>query len=269
MTDNSLSLLLVTLLCLSSLASAQQTEPTNAEEAAAAKAEVEIDRRYDSWLETLTPAQQKWERILQSELGDFYLPIHKKQKVAGQSNAWDFVEDDPNLPRVLLLGDSVSRAYTKTVRSELAGKANVHRAPANCGPTKRGLEKLDVWLGDGEWDIVHFNFGIHDRNLPVDEYADQLGQIVERLKKTGATLYWASTTPIPDSPAKKYVASSIVERNAAAATVMEEHSVETNNLYKAMMPRVAEFENPDDVHFNGPGNEFLGQQVAEFLESRL
>ena len=56
--------------------------------------------------------QQAWERTLQENLGGFYLPIHKREKVRGTPNAWDFVEDDPKLPRVLLIGDSVSRGYT-------------------------------------------------------------------------------------------------------------------------------------------------------------
>ena len=77
-------------------------------------------------------------------LGGFCLPIHKRQKVAGQSSAWDFVKDDPQLPRVLLIGDSVSRGYTPSVRKSLAGEANVHLAPANCGPTSLGLNKIDV-----------------------------------------------------------------------------------------------------------------------------
>lgn len=41
-----------------------------------------------------------------------------------QVSAWDYVEDDPKLPRVLIIGDSISRAYTVPVRSALAGKAN-------------------------------------------------------------------------------------------------------------------------------------------------
>lgn len=50
----------------------------------------------------------------------------------GSSNAWDFVPDDPKLPRVLLIGDSVSRGYTQAVRRELAGKVNVDRAQSKC-----------------------------------------------------------------------------------------------------------------------------------------
>ncbi|MEI7732185.1 MAG: hypothetical protein WCO56_21600 [Verrucomicrobiota bacterium] len=46
---------------------------------------------------------------MQENLGNFYLPIHKRDKLAGRSTAWDFVADNPKLPRVLLIGDSVSR----------------------------------------------------------------------------------------------------------------------------------------------------------------
>lgn len=247
-----------------------RTEPTNVKEADAIRAreEAELDEKYQAWVATLTPAQQAWEKTLQTELGNFYLPIHKREKVAGKSNAWDFVDDDPTLPRVLLIGDSVSRAYTQTVRKELAGFANVHRAPANCGPTSTGLKKMDVWLGDGKWDVIHFNFGIHDRATPLADYATRLEQLVERMEKTGAKLIWASTTPIPDV-ANKYSAESIVERNAAAAEMMKKHQVAIDDLFTAITPRLAELQNPNDVHFNGPGNEFLGRQVAAYIRSML
>ncbi|MEZ5948542.1 MAG: SGNH/GDSL hydrolase family protein [Planctomycetaceae bacterium] len=214
-------LLIVVLIPLQRLAlsPASASEPTTAAEAAARKAaeDAALEARYQAWVETLTPEQQAWEKILQQQLGGFYLPIHKREKVAGKSNAWDFIPDDPRLPRVLLIGDSVSRGYTQAVRRELAGVANVHRAPANCGPTASGLKNIDVWLGDGKWDLIHFNFGIHDRNTPLPDYLQRLELLIKRMRQTGAKLVWASTTPIPDSPDGKQTARSIVERNAAAA----------------------------------------------------
>jgi hypothetical protein len=248
-----------------------QGEPTNATEAAAKKVsdDQKLDEHYQALVKTLSPAEQAWERVLQENLGSFYLPIHKRQKVAGQSNAWDFVQDDPRLPRVLLIGDSVSRGYTESVRKALAGKANVHRAPANCGPTSLGLKKIDVWLGDGNWDAIHFNFGIHDRNTPVAEYSQRLEQLVEGMQKTGAKLVWASTTPIPDDPAKKQTAASIVERNKAAAEVMAKHGVVTDDLFTVITPHLEKMQNPNDVHFNAAGYEFLGQQVADAILKSL
>jgi hypothetical protein len=258
-------------------------EPTNAAEAAAQKAsaDAEVEQRYQALVAALPPDQQAWERVLQDQLGGFYLPIHKREKIAGKSSAWDFVQDDPALPRVLLIGDSVSRGYTQAVRSALAGKANVHRAPANCGPTASGLKNIEVWLGAASpiqepssfppprWDVIHFNFGIHDRHTAVADYTQRLEQLVERMKKTGAKLIWAGTTPIPDDPAKNQTAASIVERNAAAAALMKKHGVAINDLFAAVTPHLSTLQNPNDVHFNAKGCEFLGRAVAKSIEQAL
>ncbi len=250
---------------------ARSDEPTNAAEADAKKAAAaaEVDVKYQAWVLTLSPKAQAWEKVLQSELGSFYLPIHKREKVQGRSNAWDFVEDDPTLPRVLLIGDSVSRAYTLTVRKELAGKANVHRAPANCGPTKTGLKKLDLWMGEEKWDYIHFNFGIHDRVTPLPEYRQRLEELVVKMKETGATVIWASSTPLPDLPEKKWTAASMVERNAAAEAIMEEYGVKIDDLHSAILPRLDELQNPNDCHFKEAGNQFLGREVAKFIGSQI
>lgn len=241
-----------------------KTEPTNAKESTAQKAAADqkLDADYTAVVAKLPPEQQAWERVLQQNLGSFYLPIHKREKVAGKSNAWDFVADDPKLPRVLLIGDSVSRGYTQAVRQALAGKANVHRAPENCGPTANGLKKIEVWLGDGKWDVIHFNFGIHDRATPLADYSQRLDQLVTRMQKTGAKVIWASTTPIPDDAAKKQTAASIIERNQAASSVMKQRNVAVDDLFTAITPHVAKLQNPNDVHFTAAGYEFLGQQVA-------
>ena len=242
-------------------------EPTNAKEAAAKKAAQDkvVDDKYQALVSKLSPAEQAWEKVLQQQLGNFYLPLHKRGKIAGQSSAWDFVKDDPRLPRVLLIGDSVSRGYTQPTRKALEGKANVHRAPANCGPTASGLKNLDVWLGEGKWDVIHFNFGIHDRATPAADYVKRLEEIVGRLEKTGAKLIWASTTPIPENPAQKQTAQSVVEKNALAAEVMKKHGIPTDDLFGAMTPRLKEVQPPLDVHYTGAGYDVLGMKVSEAI----
>lgn len=246
-------------------------EPTNAAEAAAqkAKADAEVEVKYQELVSKLPPDQQAWERVLQDQLGGFYLPIHKREKVTGRSSAWDFVQDDPKLPRVLLIGDSVSRGYTQAVRKAMAGKANVHRAPANCGPTATGLKNIDVWLGDGKWDLIHFNFGIHDRNTAIADYQQRLTQLIERLQMTGAKLMWASSTPCPDTTDGQYKAAPILERNTAAAEVMAKHNIPVDDLFTAITPHLATLQNPNDVHFNAKGYDFLGETVSKAIETEL
>jgi lysophospholipase L1-like esterase len=248
-----------------------KVEPTNAAEAAAKKAaaDARLEERYVALVATLPPEQQAWETLLQQNLGTFYLPIHKRDKVAGHSTAWDFVQDVAGLPKVLLIGDSVSRGYTQAVRKALASKANVHRAPENCGPTANGLKKIDVWLGEEKWDVIHFNFGIHDRNTPLTEYGARLEQLVQRMAKTGAKLVWASTTPIPDDAPKQQTATSVVERNQLAGKIMEKCGVKTDDLFEAITPQLATLQNPNDVHFNAAGYDFLGETVATAVEAAL
>jgi acyl-CoA thioesterase-1 len=79
-----------------------------------------------------------------------------------QSPAFAPVVDQPGLPRVLLIGDSISIGYTVTVRKALAGQANVHRIPENGADTANGLKKIESWLVGSPWDVIHFNWGLHD-----------------------------------------------------------------------------------------------------------
>jgi len=247
-------------------------EPTNAAEAAAKKAAADaaVDAWFRNWKAGLPPEQQAWETTLESCLGSFYLPLYKRDKMAGRVTAWDYLADDPKLPRVLLIGDSISRGYTLAARKALAGKANVHRAPENCGPTANGLKKLDIWLGDGRWDVIHFNFGIHDRRTPPADYEQRLEQIVARLKKTGAKLVWATTTPVPpDTKDGPTAPADIVERNAVALRVMQRHGVAVDDLFTLISPQVAKLQNPKDCHFGGEGYEVLGKAVAAAIEPLL
>ncbi|MEA3213729.1 MAG: hypothetical protein QOE70_6786 [Chthoniobacter sp.] len=264
---------------------AKLLEPTNAAEAATKKAaeDADTETQYQALVATLPPDQQAWERVLQENLGNgFYLPIHKRSRVKGQSTCWDFVQDAAKLPRVLLIGDSVSGGYTLSTRKALAGKANLHKAPENCGPTANGLKKLEIWLASApppgaaagspaaaQWDVIHFNFGIHDRSTPPADYEQRLEQIVTRLEKTGAKLIWASTTPIPTDETKKQTAESIVERNAVAARLMQKHGIAIDDLFTFITPHLATAQNPNDVHFTGPGYQMLGQQVADSISRAL
>src|SRR5437763_13743340 len=84
------------------------------------------------------------------------------KKKAEANPAFAPVQDLAGLPRVLIIGDSISIGYQVPLREALKGKANVHRPATNCGPTTRGVEQIEQWLGDEKWDVIHFNFGLHD-----------------------------------------------------------------------------------------------------------
>ena len=189
------------------------------------------------------------------------------------------VEDVPGLPRVLLIGDSISMGYTAPTRALLQGRANVHRPPTNCGATSGGLAGLTQWLGDKRWDIIHFNFGLHDaklppegaRHSPPDVYEKNLRALVTRLQATGAKLIWATTTPVPNggviSPTRRF--ASVDDYNRIARKVMAENHVAIDDLHAAIVPRVKELQQPNDVHFTAAGSALLAQHVAASIDSAL
>lgn len=200
---------------------------------------------------------------------------------------------DPRLPSVFVIGDSVSMGYTPALRQRLAGKANVLRPEANCGSTRIGLRDLDDWLGDTRWDVIHFNFGLHDlgyrwpddqtpnaagvyatpdngghQNVPVAEYERNLRRLVARLKKTGARLIFATTTPVP-ATFHSYVKSAELPYNQAALRVMREEGVEVNDLWGFSMKQLDALQIPVNVHFTEPGSRVLAGQVAQSIEAVL
>jgi acyl-CoA thioesterase-1 len=202
-----------------------------------------------------------------------------------QAKAFAPVTDVPGLPRVLILGDSISIGYIPAVRAKLAGKANVHRPPENCGETARGLRSIDQWLGTGKWDVIHFNFGLHDikyldaagkyvtpdkgkQVATLAEYEANLRALVTRLKKTGAKLIFATTTPVPSASSGR-VEHDEVRYNQVARRVMEELGVAINDLHALAKARQEQLQLPHNVHFTAEGSVRLGTQVAERLQAAL
>ena len=96
-------------------------------------------------------------------------------------------------------------------------------------------------------------------------YEAQLRSIVTRLKKTGASLVFATTTPVPDGVRPFRAPADAVEYNRVARAVMNEHHVPINNLFAFVVPRLAELQNVRDVHFSKEGSAALGKEVAEVI----
>lgn len=189
-----------------------------------------------------------------------------------------------DLPKVLIIGDSISIGYTPYVKRQLKDEATVSRNPGNAAHTGTGLEKIDAWLGDTRWDLIHFNWGLHDLcyrkggakdkvngtlTATLEQYEKNLDQLVIRLAKTGATLVWASTTLVPEGEAGR-IAGDEKKYNEVAARVMKKHGIATNDLH-ALSAGLAsdQFAKPGDVHYKPAGYQKLGTQVAASIRTAL
>jgi len=197
-------------------------------------------------------------------------------------------EVDPALPNVLLIGDSISIGYMLDARKAMKGKANVFRPATNCGPTTRGLEQIDQWLGDRHWDIVHWNFGLHDlkymgpnrENLAdpaaadsqpqvsIDQYQTNIEKLARRIKRQADVVIWRETTPVPEG-AKGRVAGDSAKYNAAAAkAIAKVGGILTDPMFD-YATTIKDRQRPANVHYTPEGSKKLGQHVAEVVTAAM
>lgn len=201
---------------------------------------------------------------------------------------------------ILLFGDSIMMQYfpkLKSIMTEL-GDIEALRPMKDmsgwCG-TSYGINQcIDKWLYGSEWDVIHFNWGMHEIApkmysifLLPEEYKINLESIYISLKKTlkqNGTIIWATTTPVPYSYPKD-------KRNNLDVVTMNKKSMELfgksgkypeviiNNLYEEVTD-VCNFETScypgncdctwlqdDGIHFSSAGTTFNSIAVAKSISS--
>jgi hypothetical protein len=194
-----------------------------------------------------------------------------------------------DLPKALLIGDSISIGYTPHVVATLKGKVDVIHHRGNAQHTGTGLKMLDRWIGETQWDVIHFNWGLWDLcyrhpqskeqgrrdkkrgtlTTSLEQYEKNLDQLAVRLKKTKAKLIWAHTTTVPKGEAGRKVGDDD-KYNEAAVRVMKKHGIEINDLNALTDSFPAElFTALGNVHFKTEGSKELGQAVAEKITKAL
>ena len=203
---------------------------------------------------------------------------NKIQEVLGEDHR-------PDLPHVLVLGDSIVNQYSTFLREKLLRRANVRTGGTAYDaqpdwPAVVAREVTERERAQGRpFDLIQFNWGLHAlkwaqgleysmrfkegyvRCVPLERYGAELEKLVVELKKTGRRLVWATTTPAnngsqPDD-AETY--------NAIAREIMRRHGIVVNDLNGFVVTnRIAQTE-PSNCHFPRNSAERLGHQVATTL----
>lgn len=192
------------------------------------------------------------------------------------SDIWISHANETNLPRVLLIGDSITRAYYPEVEKHLAGKAYVARLATSRFISDPVLfQEIALVLGNIKFDIIHFNNGMHGWQHTEKEYEQAFPSFLEAIRKCApnAKLIWADTTPLKVSPnlsADNQTQASderIAARNLIALKVVQAQGIPVDDLNTPMRGH-PEFHN-DNVHFNEQGIVLQGTQVAAHIEELL
>lgn len=202
--------------------------------------------------------------------------------------------DDPELPRLLVIGDSISMNYHEAAKEALEGVANYHRIEGNGFSVIHGVNNAELWLGNYHekgfhWDVILFNHGLHDLKQSYDKETDTFGayavtledykanleKLIGILKKTGATLVWTSTTPIPNHNKGQYARRQGAAKvfNEAAMEVVQRHpEIIVNDLYQVVANSAVyhDWRKGTDVHFyKEKERKLLGEAVGSAVREAL
>lgn len=182
---------------------------------------------------------------------------------------------DAKLPRVLMLGDSISRQYRGEVSHLLKGKAVIaNSAGSHCVGDPLLIEETENILDAYNFDIIVFNNGLHGFGITDEEYGTYLPQYVEYLKAKApkAKFVWARTTPVSERGNLAKFADlnkRVEERNRSADEVMKRYGIPTVDLYALIAANPARYHSADGTHFNDAGVKVLAKAVADAVCAQL
>ena len=187
------------------------------------------------------------------------------------------------IKNVLIIGDSISIGYTPYVQKALMPNTIVEHNPGNGGSTVRGVENISNWIGNKEWDVILFNFGLHDMvhkdslnnydvngkvAVTLEDYRKNLEIIVGKLRETTATIIFISTTEVPEKASGRMVEDP-AKYNAVALDVMKSHGVEVIDLYKASLTIHPQNSVPGNVHYTETGYALLADLIIQEINKVL
>ncbi len=176
-----------------------------------------------------------------------------------------------DLPKILLIGDSICKGYYNDVNNALKEKATLCRLATSKSLGDPGfLLEVSLVLSQTKFDVVHVNNGLHGWGYSEEEYAKALPELLAVIRKHApkAKIVWANTTPmrIADKLDTLHEKNDRVKaRNALAAKIMEAEKIETTDLFGAVADK-PEFYSRDGVHFNTKGNAALAERVIASLK---
>jgi hypothetical protein len=189
---------------------------------------------------------------------------------------WISHANETNLPRVLLIGDSITREYYPEVERRFAGKAFVARLTTSrfvSDPVL--LKEIELVLDQARFDVIHFNNGMHGWQHSESDYEQGLPRLIKTIRAHApkARIIWATTTPLRDGKGitsdtkAEYSDERIAARNAIAAEIVAMEKIPIVDLNAAVRghPEI----HSDNVHFNGQGVQILAAQVCAAVEKLL
>lgn len=194
------------------------------------------------------------------------------------------------MKKVLLLGDSIRMGYAPYVRELLKDICEVIYDEFDNGRFAAYTlwQVNQLFRRHGHFDVVHWNNGYWDMNIeppmteaihPVDEYVHFLKRIIKEIRRNGAQIVFATTTPILENGSAMdntgtgvtitYNNAWVQQYNKAACELMEKENITVNDLYTLCLQDDRYFKCEDLLHLTEEGYRRCAEQAAAIIREKL
>lgn len=157
----------------------------------------------------------------------------------------------------------------------------------HCTNTSSDGNWLNVTAGPGgnsKYDVVHFNFGLHDlvdpgpgegaEHVDLPQYGKNLQEIYTRLLTIGEKVVFTTTTPCPNvTTSMGRTNAKVVAYNTQALSSLKQTAPDllVDDLYTSVDTycgvdyKTCSLQKPANVHFTPEGQEFMGKEVTAVI----
>lgn len=193
------------------------------------------------------------------------------------SRFWYDEATEDALPRVLLIGDSITEGYRPAVNKYLRGIAHADSlAGSKAVDHPFYTEEIDFFARQFgfAYPVIHFNNGIHGVHLSAEDYAplyeEKLLWLKERFPESKLIL--ATSTAILVGGKGMEIDEErnrvIIEKNKVVCRLAEKYGLEVNDLYASSLEN-PDWRGEDGYHFTPAGTDGQGRLVADVLVKAL
>lgn len=175
-----------------------------------------------------------------------------------------------DLPRVLLVGDSITHNYQEKVRECLRGICYVDYISTSYAiDTKMYNHVVYNFMTDSKYALIHFNHGLHGKHLSKRSYKSKVEKL---LNKVNIKIILATSTVVFQEGNKQLDSSwmkRVEERNEAVYEIAKEKGYEVDDLYSVSVGIPTEMRYQDGTHYLSDGYEIFANVVAKSIKNNL
>ena len=180
---------------------------------------------------------------------------------------------DSDLPRIALIGDSITEQTYEIVKNELQGIVSVdYLATSYSILSNAYVGMVEKFIEDSSYAIVYYNYGLHAHDVSADEYEEAYSNMLKKLLSRSKVIIGLTTTVLDNNNLDKESdrwSEVILERNYRAKRLAEEFSISVDDLYNISKKLGREGKTADGVHFNDYGKEIIGKSKVQAIKKIL